>query len=287
MIFEGERPPVEHQLLELTVGHPEHRATRCLVHTAGLHPHQPILNHVRSSHTVGAGQLVQPLDKSYGTEGHGVQRHRRSLLESYAHLLRGIGGFGRITSDEIQVVGWRGVGILEHTAFVGAVPQVTVHRKRLLGARLHGDVSFREVGEQLFAPAERPLAPRRDHLEVGGERLVGELEADLVVALAGAAVGERGRPRLTSGRHLPPCHNRARHGGTEQIRARVHGTGTHRGEDEFGEEPLPEILDHTLHGSRPHGLRFHVLEIALTLAHVGDVAQHPRPVGVNQPWDDG
>jgi hypothetical protein len=37
---------------------------------------------------------------------------------------------------------------------------------------------------------EVPLAPRRDHLDVGLQRIIAELEADLVVALAGRAVAD-------------------------------------------------------------------------------------------------
>ena len=39
-----------------------------------------------------------------------------------------------------------------------------------------------------------PLADRGDDLQVGRERLEGDVEADLVVALAGAAVGDGRRP---------------------------------------------------------------------------------------------
>ncbi len=41
------------------------------------------------------------------------------------------------------------------------------------------------------AAGEVPLAPGRDHLDVGLQRVVAELEAHLVVALAGRAMGDR------------------------------------------------------------------------------------------------
>jgi hypothetical protein len=40
------------------------------------------------------------------------------------------------------------------------------------------------------AAGQVPFAPGRDDLDVGVERVGGELEADLVVALAGGAVGD-------------------------------------------------------------------------------------------------
>jgi hypothetical protein len=45
------------------------------------------------------------------------------------------------------------------------------------------------IGESILARADVPLAPRRNHLELGSERLVRELESDLVIPLPGAAVG--------------------------------------------------------------------------------------------------
>src|SRR5690349_23177755 len=41
-----------------------------------------------------------------------------------------------------------------------------------------------------LAALEAPLAPRGDHPDIGLERIVGDLEADLVVALARRAVGD-------------------------------------------------------------------------------------------------
>ena len=47
------------------------------------------------------------------------------------------------------------------------------------------------VGDGVFARVDLPFAPRRDDGKLGRERFAGQLEAHLVVALAGAAVGER------------------------------------------------------------------------------------------------
>ena len=47
------------------------------------------------------------------------------------------------------------------------------------------------VGDEIRAAFEAPLAPGCDDGEVRGEGFVGEFEADLVIALAGAAVRQR------------------------------------------------------------------------------------------------
>lgn len=65
--------------------------------------------------------------------------------------------------------------------------------KRRLAAFVlgNGDLVLLGEVEQLLAAAERPFPPRGDHPDVGFQRVIAELEADLVVALAGGAVRDR------------------------------------------------------------------------------------------------
>ena len=46
------------------------------------------------------------------------------------------------------------------------------------------------VGDLLLAGVELPEAPRGDDVHLRSERMDGQLEADLIVALAGAAVAD-------------------------------------------------------------------------------------------------
>ena len=91
---------------------------------------------------------------------------------------------------------------------------------------------FSAIVEQLGARGEIPLAPRRDHLDVGLQRVVAELEAHLVVALAGGAVGDgvgaglRGRSRSGAWRSAAG-RSRCR-AGTRPRRARWRGTSGRR-----------------------------------------------------------
>src|SRR5690625_7477866 len=52
------------------------------------------------------------------------------------------------------------------------------------------------VTEQVFTALQVPCAPGRDDADVRVERVAGQFEADLVVALAGGAVGDRVRAFL-------------------------------------------------------------------------------------------
>jgi len=78
------------------------------------------------------------------------------------------------------------------------VEKVGVDREGRIAALVLGNgdlVGFREV-DQVGAALELPLAPGGDDLDVGVQRIGRQLEADLVVALAGGAVGDCISPRL-------------------------------------------------------------------------------------------
>ena len=60
-------------------------------------------------------------------------------------------------------------------------------------------------------------APWRDNLDVGLEAVEGELEADLVVALAGAAVRDVVAALLLSDGHHTAGNNGARERGTKEV----------------------------------------------------------------------
>src|SRR5205085_10404414 len=47
------------------------------------------------------------------------------------------------------------------------------------------------IFDQAGAAGEIPFAPRRNHADIGRERIITELEADLVIALAGRAKADR------------------------------------------------------------------------------------------------
>ena len=82
--------------------------------------------------------------------------------------------------------------IFEHLPLGGDVQQIGVDRKRGLAALVLGDRDLVLLGvfEKLGARGQLPFAPRRDDLDIGIERIIAELETDLVVALAGRAVSD-------------------------------------------------------------------------------------------------
>ena len=93
------------------------------------------------------------------------------------------------------------------------------------------------------ARVEVPLAPRRDHAQLGRERGVGQLEAHLVVALAGGAVGHRvGAFRRATSTWALAMSGRAIEV-PEQVAALVDRVGAQHREDEVADELLAQVDD--------------------------------------------
>ena len=137
------------------------------------------------------------LDQMDQTEPLAVERHRNAPLEPD---LNGLGLIGRLLGpgDELEDVVVGGVvEVLDPATLARAPPEVVVDRiRRDLVAALQRDPVLARVLELLLA-AHPPAADRRDHLQLGRQRRDRRLDPDLVVALAGAAVGDRVAPGLT------------------------------------------------------------------------------------------
>src|SRR4051812_24043371 len=116
------------------------------------------------------------------------------------------------------------------------MPEVAVARIRVLLRHRHRDAARRGVVDGVFARDDVPLAPRCDDIQLRRERLIRELEANLVVALAGAAV----RERVTSGRErdldLLARDQRTRGGRAEEVVLLVNRAGFENGKEEVARE---------------------------------------------------
>ena len=126
------------------------------------------------------------------------------------------------------------------------------------------------------------LAPRGNDLDVGIERVRRELEAHLVVALAGGAVGDGLRAGFGSHLHQPLGDQRPGDAGAEQVLAFVDRVGVEHGEYEVAHELLGEILHVDLaHAQRVRLLprRFHLL----ALTDIGGESDYFGSVGLLQP----
>src|SRR4051794_6755822 len=111
------------------------------------------------------------------------------------------------------------------------------------------------------------------------------LEADLVVALAGAAMRDEGRSFSHRNFHLRLSNNGTGHRGAEQVLVLVDGAGAQGREDVAGEELLAQVLDEHFAGAgllRLLGDGVHVV----ALADVADDGDDVAGIILLQPGND-
>ena len=167
--------------------------------------------------------------------------------------------------------------------------QVGVDRERRFAALVLGDRDLVLLGEldQPGARGEVPFAPRRDHLDVGLERVIGELEAHLVVALAGRAMRDRVGADLLGDLDLLLGDQRPRDRGAEQILALIERVGAEHRKHVVAHEFLAQILDEDVLrlDAEQHRLLARRLEL-LALAEIGGEGDDLAAIGRLQPFQD-
>ena len=134
---------------------------------------------------------------------------------------------------------------------------------------------------------EIPFAPRRDHFDVGLERVIGELEAHLVVALAGRAMRHGVGADLLGDLDLLLGDQRPRDRGAEQILALIERVGAEHREHVVAHEFFAQIFDEdVLRLDAEHQrLLARRLEL-LALAEIGGEGHHLAAIGRLQPFED-
>ena len=165
--------------------------------------------------------------------------------------------------------------------------QIGVDRERRLAALVLGDRDLVLLGEldQVAARLELPFPPGRDHLDVRVQRIIGELEAHLVVALAGRAMGDGVGAGQLGDLDLALGDQRPGDRGAEQIDAFIERVRPEHGEDEIAHELLAQILDEDLLDAEHLGLLARRLQL-LALAEIGGEGDDLAPIGLLQPFQD-
>lgn len=178
-----------------------------LVAATGLDTDETVLNDVNTANTVTAGNGVGGQEELNGV-GDGLllatlgvlELDGDTLLEEEGEVLGLVGGGQRVDGQLPHVSGRSGVGVLQDAGLVGAVGEVLVHGPGLGLGGGDGDTLLLGVVEQVLtaleALVEDGVAPRGDDLDGRLKSVEGKLEANLVVTLTGAAVGD-GEAALT------------------------------------------------------------------------------------------
>ncbi len=162
------------------------------------------------------------------------------------------------------------VRVLDLGPLVADVPEVAVLAVDLGFGDGHGHaVGLGVVDGALAVPQlEARVLPRGDDLQVGGQGHVGQLEADLVVALAGGPVADRVGPGLAGRLDLLGGDQRPGDARAQQVVLLVDGVGPqHREAVPLGELP-PQVGDDHLVGPALVRLGLDVLEL-VPLAQLG------------------
>ncbi len=143
------------------------------------------------------------------------------------------------------------------------------------------------IGHQFFARQQVPFAPGRDHLDVRHQRIGAQLEAHLVVALAGGAVRDGLGAGCFGDLHQPLGDERAGNRGAEQVFAFIDGVAAEHRKDEIAHELLAQIVDEDvlLLDAELQRLGACRLEF-LALAEIGGEGHHFAAVGILQPLQD-
>ena len=167
--------------------------------------------------------------------------------------------------------------------------QVGVLAERRLAALVprHRDLVLLGIVDQAGPAGQVPFAPRGDDPDVRLEGEIGQLEADLVVALAGRAVGDRVGAGLVRDLDLAFGDQRPGDRGAEQVGPLIDRVGPEHREDIIAGEFLAQILDIDFPNAEHLGLAPRRLKL-LALAEIGGECHHLAAVGVLQPaQDDG
>ena len=160
--------------------------------------------------------------------------------------------------------------------------QIGVDRERRLAALVLGDRNLMLLGEldQLGARGQIPFPPGRDHGHVRLQRVIRELEAHLVVAFAGGAMGDGIGADLLGDLDLLLGDQRPRDRGAEQILPFIERVGAEHRKHVVAHEFLAQVLDEDVLrlDAEQFGLLARRLEL-LALAEIGGEGDHLAAIG--------
>ncbi len=167
--------------------------------------------------------------------------------------------------------------------------QIGVDGEGRLAALVLGDRDLILLGEgdERRAGGQIPFPPGRDHFYVGLERIIGELEAHLIIALAGRAMGHGVRAELAGDLDLLLGDQGAGDRGSEQIEPLILRIGAEHREDIVADEFLAQVLDENMLGLDAEEKRLVARRPKLlALAEIGGESHHLAAIGRLQPFED-
>ena len=169
------------------------------------------------------------------------------------------GACARLHGPLVGVRRRRGPGVLQHAGLAGAAPEVDVDG---VGRGLGDgdlDAALDGVVDLLLAREAHAHAHGGDDLQPGIEGVDGHVEADLVVALAGAAVGDGAGTLAVGDLDEELGDERARQRRGQRVDALVERVGLQVGPHELAHEALAAVDDVGAAGTGLQGALGHVV----------------------------
>ncbi|MND97227.1 hypothetical protein D3C80_895430 [compost metagenome] len=275
--------------LDAAVGGQQDRAAGGLIDAARLHADEAVLDQVQTTDAVVVAVLVQRGQQGRRRHGFAVDRDGVALFKADGDDGGDVRGGFRRDGALVHELGGLDGGVFQNLALGRGVQKVGVDREGGLAALVLGDRDLVLLGEvqQGLARTELPLAPGGDDVDVGVQGVVAQLEADLVVALAGGAVTDGVGAQLAGDLDLALGDQRTRDRGAEQILAFIEGVGAEHREDEVAHELFAQVVDEDV-----LGLDAQLQRLLLgwgqffALAQVGGEGDDLRTVFLLQPLQD-
>ena len=281
--------PVERDRFDRTVRGEMDRAARRFVNAARFHADETVFDQIETADAVVVAEFVELREQRRGRKLVAVDGDGIALFETDLHGRRFVRRFHRRDGALIDDIRRFDVRIFEHFSFGRRVQEVRIDRERRFAFLTLGnrDLVIARKCEQVFAALEFPFAPRRDDLDAGLERVIAELEAHLIVALAGGAMRHRIRAGFARDLDLLLCDQRPRDRGAEKIKALVLRVGAEHREDVIAHELLAHVLDEDVFFLDAGAQRFFARGRKLAaLAEIGGEGDDLAVIGRLQPFQD-
>ena len=271
--------------LDGAVGFFEDGAARGFVDAPAFHADIAVFQQVDPADTVLAAEDIELGQQLGRRQALAVDRYGIPFFEfdfDIFGLVRSILG---TDGELVHLFRGLGPGVFQDVPLEGDVQQVAIRAPGKFLAGRHRDAVLFRIFFQGGAAFHGPLAPGSDDLDRRVEVVVGDLEANLVVALAGGAVGNGVGAFLGGDFHLRLGDQRPGDGGAEEVATFVNSIGAEHGEDEVAGEFFFKVDDVTAAGAGFLGLCGNAVEF-FTLAEVGGVGDHFAVVLFGQPFED-
>ncbi len=138
-----------------------------------------------------AAIFVQRGQNGGGRHVHAVDRHGIALFKADLDVFRRVGCIFRADGALIDVFGRVFGGVFQNLALGRGVQKVRINRERRFATFVfrNGDLVLFGKFQQFGARAQLPFTPGRDHHDFRVQRIGRQFEPNLVIALAGRAVG--------------------------------------------------------------------------------------------------